>query len=105
MLKTQNNSEIGKKLITMNRSFLESKIKSTNIAYLFWFILGSHYAYLGKWGLQFLFWLTLGGFGIWALLDFITMSNKVDRANAAIFEAIENREREKSERLSKHWQS
>ena len=104
MLKSQNNLEIGKKLITMNRSLMESKIMSTNIAYLFWFMLGSHYAYLGKWWLQFLFWLTLGGFGIWALIDFLIMSNKVDSANATIFAAIEKIEREKSERLSQHWQ-
>jgi hypothetical protein len=87
----------------MKRGLLESKIRSTNTAYLFWFILGSHYAYLGKWGLQFLFWFTLGGFGIWALVDFFTMSSKVDTANASIYEAIVERERKRDVELLKTW--
>lgn len=88
----------------MERDFLESKIKSTNTAYLFWFILGSHYAYFGKWGLQILFWLTLGGLGIWALVDFFTMAKKVDKVNRPIYDAIEKREKEKGEELLKLWQ-
>jgi hypothetical protein len=87
----------------MEKGFLESKIKSTSIAYLFWFILGSHYAYLGKWRLQFVFWLTLGGFGIWAIIDFINMSNVVDIANARIYQVIDKRERDKGEELRRKW--
>lgn len=82
----------------MNKSYLQSKIKSTGTAYLFWFILGAHYAYLGKWGLQFLYWFTLGGLGIWALIDLFIMSGKVNNVNAPIFEEIEKMEkREKDE--------
>lgn len=44
------------------------KRKSVGIAYLS-FIFGLHYAYLGKWGLTLLFWFTLGGFGLWWLID------------------------------------
>jgi len=45
-------------------------IKSLGIAYLFmFFILGMHYGYIKKWGLQFVFWLTGGGFIIWFLID------------------------------------
>jgi len=58
-------------------------VKSVGIAYFLWFFFGLHYAYLGKWGIQILYWLTMGGFGIWALIDLFTMSNKVFNYNVA----------------------
>ncbi|WP_147677303.1 TM2 domain-containing protein [Algibacter pacificus] len=85
----------------MNKHYLQSKIKSTGVAYLLYFLLfGTHYAYLGKWGLQILFWITLGGLGIWALIDLFTIPGKVARYNANIFkqiEAIEKKERDKEQ--------
>lgn len=81
----------------MNKHYLQSKVKSTGTAYLFWFLLGAHYAYLGKWGIQILYWITLGGLGIWALIDLFTMSGKVNKYNADIFhqiEAIEKKEKD-----------
>ena len=42
--------------------------KSTALAYSFTLIcLGIPYGYLGKWGLQILFWLTGAGFGLWLI--------------------------------------
>lgn len=83
----------------MNKHYLQSKIKSIGIAYLFWFILGAHYAYLGKWGIQILYWITLGGFGIWALIDLFTIPGKVNNYNTDIFQQIEAIEKkEKDER-------
>lgn len=73
----------------MNKFELQGKIKSVGIAYLLWFVLGAHYAYLGKWGVQFLYWITLGGVGIWALIDLFTMSKKVSNINAPLLEQIE----------------
>lgn len=44
--------------------------KSVGISYLFQiFIFWMHYGYLRKWGLQFVFWFTGGGFGIWWFID------------------------------------
>lgn len=80
----------------MNKFYLQSQIKFTGTAYLFWFLLGAHYAYLGKWGVQILYWLTLGGLGIWALIDLFKIPSKVDHYNAEIFaqlEEIEKREK------------
>lgn len=78
----------------MNKHYLQSQIKSTGTAYLLFFLLfGTHYAYLGKWGLQFLFWFTFGGIGIWALIDLFTMSSKVNNHNALIFHQIEQIEK------------
>lgn len=82
----------------MNKHLLQSQIKSTGTAYLFFlFLFGTHYAYLGKWGIQFLFWFTAGGLGIWALIDLFTLSGKVEKHNAELYlkiEKIEKRERE-----------
>lgn len=61
---------------------------------------GFHYGYLGKWGIQILYWITLGGIGIWAIIDLFTMSSKIDRHNAPLFHQIE--EIEKRERDSDH---
>lgn len=43
--------------------------KSENAAALLWLLLGWHYAYLRKWGLQILFWLTGGGLIVWWVVD------------------------------------
>jgi len=72
----------------MNTHYLQSKMKSSGIAYLCWFILGIHYAYLGKWGLQILYWITFGGFGVWAILDLFLIPGKVDRYNFEISKQI-----------------
>ncbi|WP_299221861.1 TM2 domain-containing protein [uncultured Aquimarina sp.] len=82
----------------MNKHYLQSQIKSTGTAYLFYFFLfGTHYAYLGKWGLQFLFWFTFGGLGIWSLIDLFTMSDKIDNYNFPIFKKIEEIEAKEKE--------
>ncbi|WP_103068143.1 NINE protein [Aquimarina sediminis] len=65
----------------MNQIYLQSKMKSSGTAYLCWFFLGCHYAYLGKWGYQILYWITLGGIGIWMLIDLFHIPTKVDNYN------------------------
>jgi hypothetical protein len=54
--------------------------KSTGLAYLFW-CFGLHYAYLGKWGLQVLFWCTLGGLLVWTIVDLFRMKGLVADTN------------------------
>lgn len=81
----------------MNKHYLLSKMKSTGTAYLCWFFLGCHYAYLGKWGLQILYWITLGGLGIWCLIDLFHIPSKINHHNLLIsnqIEALEKREKE-----------
>lgn len=81
----------------MNKHYLLSKMKSTGTAYLCWFFLGVHYAYLGKWGVQFLYWFTLGGLGIWMFIDLFHIPTKVNNHNMLIssqIESIENREKD-----------
>lgn len=84
----------------MNKHYLMSKMKSTGTAYLCWFFIGCHYAYLGKWGLQILYWLTLGGVGIWALIDLFHIPSKVSSHNLVISSQID--EIEKKEKNDTH---
>lgn len=83
---------------TMNKYQLQGKLKNTNQAYLFWFFLGAHYAYQGRWGMQFLYWFTLGGLGLWMIIDAFRMGGMIEKYNASIYEEMENLEkREKDE--------
>lgn len=61
------------------------KKKSLGIAYLFLIIVFAlHYGYLRKWGLQFLFWFTLGGFGIWWIIDLFRLPGLIKDYNMDI---------------------
>jgi len=53
------------------------KAKSAGTAYLLWLLLGWHYIYLRKWGLQILFWLTIGGIGIWWIIDLFRIPSMI----------------------------
>ena len=53
------------------------KAKSAGPAYLLLFLIGGHYIYLRKWGIQFLFWVTLGGLLIWWLVDFFRIPGMI----------------------------
>ncbi|MFV5693124.1 TM2 domain-containing protein [Flavobacterium sp. LT1R49] len=84
-----NNTNTG----AVNKHYLQSQIKSSGTAYLLWFFFGFHYAYLGKWGLQLLYWITFGGFFIWAIIDLFTLSGRVANHNALIFQQIDEIEK------------
>lgn len=58
--------------------------KSAVWAYVLWAAVGAHYVYLGKRRDQRLFVLTLGGLGVWWLLDVVRIPRLVDDANAAL---------------------
>jgi hypothetical protein len=61
------------------------KQKSLGTAYLFLFIiLAMHYGYLKKWGLQFVFWFTCGGFFIWWAIDIFRLPGLVKNYNKDI---------------------
>ena len=56
-------------------AFLEDyqrKTKSIPLAYVLW-LFWLHYAYVGKWGLQVVFWFTLAGLGFWWIIDLFRM--------------------------------
>ncbi len=59
----------------------QRKAKSTGVTYLLWFFFGLHYAYLGQWGMQFIYWFTAGGLFLWALIDLFRIPSLVDGSN------------------------
>src|ERR1700675_4031349 len=71
----------------LQAAFLEEyrrKAKSSGVATLLWLCLGWHYAYLGKWGTQFLFWITLGGIFVWWCVDLFRVRGMVRDYNKDI---------------------
>ena len=67
--------------------FLEEykrRSKSVGVAYLLWFFLGFHYAYLRSWGVQFLYWITIGGLFIWTFIDLFRLAGVVRNRNRDI---------------------
>ena len=73
-------NELSQMSATSQDAFLEEyqrQAKGTGIAYIFFLFFGCHYAYLGNWGKQILFWITFGGAGIWALIDLFRLPSVV----------------------------
>ena len=77
---------------------LQGELKRTGTAYLMFWFLACHYGYVGKWGVQLLFWFTLGGCGMWALVDLFRIGGIIRRYNAIIYAEIEEVEEKKHER-------
>ena len=113
-------------IMETNKHYLQTKIKSVGTAYLMWFFIGMHHAYLGNWGRQLLLWfmaitwiiapfiasfshyegLVIGlGFGfsivagIWYLLDVFFISSYVNSYNKRITDEIQNLELMEQARL------
>ena len=68
---------------------LQGELKSTGSAYLMYWFLGCHYGYVGKWGVQLAYWFTLGGFGMWILIDLFRIGGIVKRYNNKIYAELE----------------
>lgn len=60
---------------------MDKKRKKISVSYILWIVLGLHYLYNRKVGLQVFYWLTAGGFGLWALADLFRMPSIVRGAN------------------------
>lgn len=61
---------------------LTANKKDTGVAYLCWFFFGVHYFYLNKPLTNIIYWLTLGGLGIWAIIDLFRIPTMVQARNA-----------------------
>lgn len=55
--------------------------RSMFVSGLAWLMLGWHYLYFGKAGMQFAFWFTAGGMGVWWLVDLFRLPGMVKTAN------------------------
>jgi hypothetical protein len=77
-------NEMAKLSATKQEEFVQEyrrRAKSSGVAYVLWFLLGWHYVYLRGWGIQFLFWLTAGGLGIWWFIDLFRIPGMVKEYN------------------------
>lgn len=63
---------------------ISNREKSTGVGYILWFLLGWHYAYVGRWGVQILYWLSFGGLLVWMLADLFRMPSIIRRRNNEI---------------------
>lgn len=81
-------NELAKMNVQRQEEFVEEyqrKTKSLPLAYLFLLlILALHYGYLGKWGLQIVFWITGGGLLIWWFIDIFRLPGLVKNYNKDI---------------------
>ena len=59
------------------------KKKSNITSFVLWFF-GLHYLYYSKWFLQILFWFTVGGLGIWWLIDITRVRKNVTNWNHSL---------------------
>ncbi len=60
------------------------KLKSLPLAYLCWLAGGSHYLYLRRGWMQVFFWMTLGGMGLWWIIDGFRLPRLVHDYNADV---------------------
>lgn len=77
-------NELAKMPAQKQTEFLEEykrKNRSVSTAYLLFLFLGAHYAYQGRWGMQILFWMTVGGFFIWWLVDLFRLYGVINNYN------------------------
>lgn len=78
--------------LVMVQSEVSKKEKSKNMAYVLWFFfggLGGHRFYMGNTGYAIGMLLTLGGLGIWTLIDVFLIGKEIDKQNErAEMEAI-----------------
>lgn len=63
--------------------YQDEKLSKGTIWLLFLF-LGWSYGSFGQMGKQILFWVTLGGLGLWSLYVLFTLNGKIERHNSQL---------------------
>ena len=58
--------------------------RSTATAYFLCLLVGAHYAYVGRRGIQIVFWVTLGGLLIWWVVDLFRIPAMIRRYNEEV---------------------
>lgn len=80
---TRENLKAMKNLTEQEKMYvLTANKKDTGVTYLCWFFFGVHYFYLNKPLTNIIYWLTLGGLGIWAIVDLFRIPAMVKAMNA-----------------------
>lgn len=66
---------------TNNLLIYNSRKKDSSTIWLLFLFLGWSYGSLGKMGMQILYYITLGGFGIWVLVRLFTLNGAIKKYN------------------------
>ena len=69
---------------TQDLMIYNSRKKDSSTIWLLFIFLGWSYGSLGKMGLQIIYYLTLGGFGIWALIRLFTLNGAIKDYNRKV---------------------
>jgi hypothetical protein len=67
-----------------NLLLVQNQFLKPSTAWLLFLFLGWSYGSMGKMGMQILFYLTLGGFGLWALIRLFTLNGAIRDYNREI---------------------
>ena len=62
----------------------QNQLANTTTTWLLFLFLGWSYGSLGKIGLQILYYITLGGFGLWTLIRLFTLNEAIKEYNKNI---------------------
>jgi hypothetical protein len=69
---------------TQNLMIYNSRKKDSSTIWLLFLFLGWSYGSLGKMGLQIFYYLTIGGFGVWALIRLFTLNGAIKDYNRSV---------------------
>jgi hypothetical protein len=58
--------------------------KSILVGYVMWFLVGFHYAYVGRWVAQLLFWISGGGLLVWWIIDLFRVPGMIRAHNREV---------------------
>lgn len=64
----------------------QNELLNPTTSWLLFLFLGWSYGSMGQVGLQILFYFTLGGLGVWALIRLFTLSSAIKAYNRKIYE-------------------
>jgi hypothetical protein len=63
---------------------VQNQLAKASTVWILFLFFGWSYGSLGKIGMQILFWITLGGMGIWAFVRLFTLSSSIKEYNRQI---------------------
>lgn len=69
---------------------IQNELINPTSAWLMFLFLGWSYGSMGQMGKQILYYLTLGGLGLWTIYRLFTLNRAIRRYNDSIFEKYRN---------------
>lgn len=70
---------------TARALMMQNELLKPSLIWALYLFFGWSYGAMGKMGMQILFYLTLGGFGVWAITRLFTLNRSINKYNNAIY--------------------